>query len=169
MRVFAILALVALPQPAVAEAPHDGFVQDVAGCYAAAEGRDAAGACIGTGASACFDGAADGQTTFGMMSCLSAEADVWDRLLNEEYAAARARAEAADAEDRPHMEGYAVRAQQVRDAQRAWIAFRDANCAMEYGEYGAGSMRLIAGADCRLRMTAERTLDLRGYLRLGEG
>lgn len=164
MRTFALLALCALPFPALAEEPYDGFVQEVAACYAGAEGREAAEACIGTGASACFDAAEDGETTIGMMACLMAEADLWDGLLNVEYAAARTRAEVADDEDRPYQEGYAVRAQQVRDAQRAWITFRDANCAMEYGAYGGGSLRMIAGADCRLRMTAARTLDLRGYL-----
>jgi len=51
----------------------------------------------------------------------------------------------------------------LRDAQRAWIAYRDANCAMEYGLWGAGSMRQIAGADCQMRMTAERMLELRSY------
>src|SRR5690606_5118972 len=91
------------------------------------------------------------------------ERDVWDRLLNDQYAVARDSARRMDEADRDDFPEFAHRADQLRYAQRAWIAFRDANCAMEYGVWGAGSMRQIAGADCQLRMTAERTLELRLY------
>ena len=47
------------------------------------------------------------------------------------------------------------------EAQRAWIAFRDTACALDYAEWGSGSMRNIAWADCRMQMTAERTIELR--------
>lgn len=160
-RFLALFALIA--SPALAEEPYDSFSTGIADCVAAAEGREAGRACIGTGASACFDGAPDGQTTTGMMFCALAERDAWDRLLNEEYALARDAARAADEAEREHFPDFAHRAEQLRDAQRAWIAFRDANCAMEYGLWGAGSMRQIAGADCQMTMTAERTLDLRSY------
>jgi uncharacterized protein YecT (DUF1311 family) len=99
-----------------------------------------------------------------MMFCLLAERDLWDRLLNQEYAAARQRAQAADDAERPYHPEYAQRVTQLRDAQRAWIAFRDAECALQYGAWGAGSMRQIAGADCQMRLTAARTIDLGLYL-----
>ncbi len=149
--------------PALAEAPYDGFMAGIAPCYAAAAGREAAEACIGSGSGACMAGAPDGQTTVGMMFCLLAERDAWDRLLNAEYARARTAAAGADDAERPHFPEFARRAEQLLTAQRAWIAFRDAQCAMEYGVWGAGSMRQIAGADCQLRLTAGRTLDLRDY------
>jgi Uncharacterized protein conserved in bacteria len=160
-RCLPLLALIA--QPALAEAPYDGFAEGIPGCFAAADGIDEGRACIGTASSACFEGAPDGGTTVGMMFCLLAERDAWDRLLNAQYAEARATAQRMDDADRADFPEFAHRADQVRDAQRAWIAFRDANCAMEYGVWGAGSMRQIAGADCQLRMTAERTLDLQLY------
>lgn len=157
----AILAMI--PGPAMAEAPYDGFMGGISGCVEAAGGGEAARACVGTGASACFEGAPDGQTTVGMMFCLLAEAEAWDALLNAEYGRARRAAARADrAENQPD---FARRAEQLLTAERAWIAFRDANCAAEYGAWGGGSMRQIAGADCRLRMTAERTLELRAYRR----
>ncbi len=120
-------------------------------------------ACIGDAASFCMENQEGGQTTFGMMSCLLAERDVWDERLNKVYKEARAFAKAMDQSDMDLFPEYAVRDEQVLAAQRAWIAFRDANCAMEYGVWGAGSFRQIAGADCVMRMTAERTLDLIAY------
>lgn len=134
---------------------------------AACAARDAAAggpaSCIGDAASACMSGEADGETTVGMMFCQMGERDAWDVLLNAEYALARDFARALDAEDAEFFPEYAIRAEQLLAAQRAWIAFRDADCAMAYGLWGAGSMRQIAGASCQLQMTAERTLALRDY------
>lgn len=161
-----VLALTAtLPQPAMAEALHDSFMQGIAPCLAGAGDDTAARACIGSGAAACMAGAEDGETTFGMTACLSAEADAWDRLLNDHYASARLAAQDADAADRATAPAYAVRVARLRDAQRAWIAFRDANCALDHAAWGMGSMARIAFADCRLHMTAERTLELRAWRR----
>lgn len=131
----------------------------------AARGMEDGGpeSCIGDAASACMSGETDGETTVGMMFCQLGERDAWDVLLNAEYALARDFARSLDAQDLALFPEYAIRADQLLAAQRAWIAFRDANCAMEYGLWGAGSMRQIAGADCHLRMTAERSLALRDY------
>lgn len=150
--------------PALAESPAAPLQSAIPACFHAAEDEVAAHACVGTESAACMQ-TPDGQTTVGMMTCLLAENEVWDGLLNAEYAAARARAAEADAAEQASFPEFAVRAAQVRDAQRAWIAFRDANCAMEYGVWGAGSMRQIAGADCLLRMTSERTIELASYRR----
>ncbi|MFU8823102.1 lysozyme inhibitor LprI family protein [Yoonia sp.] len=119
--------------------------------------------CIGEAAGLCMSEEPDGETTFGMSSCLAGEAGAWDTLLNTEYAAARDFARAMDADDVDLFPEFAVRADQVQAAQRAWIAFRDANCAMQYGAWGAGSMRQIAGADCLMQMTAAQTFALRYY------
>jgi uncharacterized protein YecT (DUF1311 family) len=112
-------------------------------------------------ASACM-AQESGQTTLGMSSCLSAEADVWDGFPNAEHRATRTWMKAADVEEAVTFPEFAVRAEKLLEAQRAWIAFRDAECALDFAEWGAGSMRTIAHADCRMRMTAERTLALRG-------
>lgn len=159
-----VAGLLLLASPALAQINYAAFMAPVAACFSTAEDEPMARACIGTGARDCMENAEDGGTTVGMMACLLAERDLWDRLLNQEYAAARARAQAADDAERPYFPEYAVRVTQLRDAQRAWIAFRDAECAMEYGAWGAGSMRQIAGADCLLRLTAGRTLDLSRHL-----
>lgn len=159
-----VAALLLLANPALADTDYPAFMAPVAACYDSADDDPMARACIGIGARDCMENAPDGGTTVGMMFCLLAERDLWDRLLNDEYAAARQRAQGQDDAERPYHPEFAQRITQLRDAQRAWIAFRDANCTMEYGAWGAGSMRQIAGADCLLRMTAERTVDLTRYL-----
>ncbi|MEO6301332.1 MAG: lysozyme inhibitor LprI family protein [Paracoccaceae bacterium] len=51
----------------------------------------------------------------------------------------------------------------LRDAQRAWITFRDAACAAEGYSMHGGSAEPMAIYSCRARLTEERTTDL-GYL-----
>ncbi|WP_019955744.1 lysozyme inhibitor LprI family protein [Yoonia vestfoldensis] len=153
----ATLALILLPCAAIAQ---DDWLYApmVAACLSSGDA-----ACIGDAASMCMADERDGDTTVGMSGCLAGEAGAWDALLNAEYAAARDFARAMDAEEAEFFPEYAVRADQVQVAQRAWIAFRDANCAMQYGVWEAGSMRQIAGADCLLEMTAAQTFALRDY------
>lgn len=119
------------------------------------------GACIGALSDACQTGTAGGSTTLGITECAMRETAAWDVLLNEEYRAVRAGAKAADAAEAQHFPEFARRVISLRDAQRAWIAFRDAECALAYAEWGSGSMRGIAAAHCQLEMTAERTFTLR--------
>jgi uncharacterized protein YecT (DUF1311 family) len=108
-----------------------------------------------------MDSQEGGHSTLGMTACLNAEADVWDGFLNTEYWATQDWAKAADEEEAAQFPEFAVMAERLREAQRAWIAFRDAECALSYAEWGSGSMRNIAHADCRMQMTAERTIELR--------
>jgi uncharacterized protein YecT (DUF1311 family) len=96
-----------------------------------------------------------------MSRCAAAEAEGWDRMLNETWAElivlARRRAildEEVGAEP-ADLEGLLV------EAQRAWIAFRDADCAQEVAVWGDGSMRTVAGAWCGLERTAQRVFELR--------
>lgn len=157
----AALVLCLLGSPAFAtEHEVAAFGPILAACYEAASEPASRGACVGRMASVCME-QEGGQTTLGMSSCLSAEAEVWDDYLNAEYRATRDWMKAADAEEAGFFPEFAVRAEKLLEAQRAWIAFRDAECALDYAEWGAGSMRTIAYADCMLQMTAERTMELR--------
>jgi uncharacterized protein YecT (DUF1311 family) len=154
------MVILALLLPAAAMAQDDWlYAPMVASCYAAADGRETATACIGQAAGLCMADEADGETTQGMAACLAGEAQAWDQLLNSEYATARQVARQMDADDGV----FTQRADQVQVAQRAWIAFRDANCAMQAGLYGTGSLRVIAAADCQMQMTAAQTIALRDY------
>ena len=129
-------------------------------CYEETSGAEAKSQCIGAMSQVCMDDQDGGHTTLGMSSCLSAEGQVWDRFLNAEYKATMAWSAAADEDEAEYFPEFAKRVEHLRSAQRAWIAFRDAECALEYAQWGSGSMRTIAGTDCLMRMTAERTIKL---------
>lgn len=46
-------------------------------------------------------------------------------------------------------------------SQRAWLAFRDAECAIEGGEFAGGSLQSMAESQCRARLTNDRAAQLR--------
>jgi uncharacterized protein YecT (DUF1311 family) len=122
---------------------------------------DAAQACIGAFAKECMAASPQGETTVGMTACTLAEADAWDQVLNELFgelvAGARGFAD-RDAQagvPAPDLEAL------LRTAQRAWMAFRDADCAEEVAVWGEGTMRQVAGANCTLARTAQRVIELR--------
>ncbi len=130
-------------------------------CLKAAEKATELRACLGTMSTTCMDSQDGGHSTLGMTSCLNAEAKVWDTFLNAEYKATRAFAKAMDADEAEYFPQFARRAETLLAAQRAWIAFRDAECDRAYADWGSGSMRNIAWADCQMQMTADRAIDLR--------
>jgi uncharacterized protein YecT (DUF1311 family) len=154
-----LLALAVLAAPALAAAQDDeAALALVRSCLAAAETRADAAACRGAWARDCAAG--EGATTLGIVACTTAETAAWDRLLDEAYAElvllSRRRAlldeEAGLAP--PPLEDM------LREAQRAWIAFRDADCEQEYAIWGEGSQRQVAGAVCLMDRTATRVLEL---------
>lgn len=155
------LALVLVALPAAAQERETALYGPLlTQCYEAAADWDSREECIGRLSQACMSGEEDGESTHGMARCIRAETEAWDRLLNAEYRATMDWAKEADADEREYSPEYANRAETLRDAQRAWIAFRDAQCAFDYAQWGSGSMRLIVGAACFMEMTAQRTLEL---------
>ncbi len=96
----------------------------------------------------CMD-SPDGQSTAGMIACADAELKIQDTRLNAAY-----RKALADLNPRQKAK--------LQAAQRAWIAFRDAECA-SYQDDDWGSLSTINAADCVLHMTVQRTIDLEGY------
>jgi len=62
----------------------------------------------------------------------------------------------ANADERPSYENT------LRDAQRFWLAFRDAQCAWEGYEARGGSMETMIYETCRSTLTRQRTDQLRG-------
>ncbi len=53
--------------------------------------------------------------------------------------------------------------EKLRKAQRAWIAFRDANCVYEGHEFVGGAGANQSQAACLARMTIDRNDDLESY------
>ncbi len=46
------------------------------------------------------------------------------------------------------------------ESQRAWLSFRDKQCVIEGGQYAGGSMQPMVRAQCLMRLTRERTVQL---------
>jgi uncharacterized protein YecT (DUF1311 family) len=154
------LTMLALAAPAAAQYA-DAAADRLRSCLGAAENRAGETACIGDYAQECSATVEEGETTAGMSRCAAAEAEGWDRMLNETWAElivlARRRAILDEEAGEPaaDLEGLLV------EAQRAWIAFRDADCAQETAVWGTGSMRTVAGAWCQLERSAQRVFELR--------
>ncbi len=130
--------------------------QQVLECFRAAPLDAAPPACIGDAAAAC-QRLPGGETTLGAAECLNAEAGVWDDVLNAEY---------RDAMARICDHGGAALAEQLRDAQRVWIAFRDTECGLRDGIWAGGTIRVIIAGNRVLRETTERALELRDLGRI---
>lgn len=84
--------------------------------------------------------------TFEMIDCISAEYQYQDTLLNAAY--------------KKLMRNLSTdRQKALKEAQKAWIKFRDSNCDFYYDPDG-GSMARITSNDCLMSMTAERAKEL---------
>jgi uncharacterized protein YecT (DUF1311 family) len=57
---------------------------------------------------------------------------------------------------------------QLVSAQKAWIAFRDAECAFATSDNAGGSIYPMVYAGCQTRLTKTRTNDLRLYLKCAD-
>ncbi|MFA8385286.1 MAG: lysozyme inhibitor LprI family protein [Pelagibaca sp.] len=113
--------------------------------------------CLGEASGACQE-QPGGSTTIGISECIQAETEMWDVILNEEYNWTQM---ANDTADEQGLSEVLDRSDALREAQRAWIAFRDADCTARYAMWQDGSIRTIVGANCHLTMTAQRALELR--------
>jgi uncharacterized protein YecT (DUF1311 family) len=92
----------------------------------------------------------EGQTTYGMVECIGVEIQIQDARLNRAYQAAIGRLE------RPRQKAA------LQKAQRAWIAFRDADCA-SYLDQDWGSMARVEAQQCVLDRTRERADELQRF------
>jgi uncharacterized protein YecT (DUF1311 family) len=154
MRRAILIAAVALaPLPALADPAADAeVIERCLGPTGSMEAPDG-NACIGVIAQPCQQ-LPGGETTVGIATCLTQERDAWDVLLNRYYKQLR------QTEQEPARGT-------LRDAQRAWIAWRDADCRFAYEQFLGGSMRQITGAACQRDRTAERVLHLRSFMTFG--
>lgn len=145
MKVLVILAM--LCASGVAAQQVDGGA--VRSCFANTPTGVTAPGCLGAASNLCQDQGFD--TTQGIAGCIQAETVVWDDLLNTEYKSTRAFLGSQD----PALQD------SLLEAQRAWIGFRDAECALDYARWQGGSIRSIVFANCMMTMTPRRTLELR--------
>lgn len=90
-------------------------------------------------------------TQLDMNACAYYDFQAADLVLNEAYAVAMARA-------KNYENGADVA---LRDAQRAWIPYRDAACIAEGQLYNGGSIRPLIEYACMATLTERRTQDMR--------
>ncbi|MEL6750820.1 MAG: lysozyme inhibitor LprI family protein [Pseudomonadota bacterium] len=84
--------------------------------------------------------------------CSGREYEEVDALLNEQWKRTRS-ALAADAEQ----------SAMLRDAQRAWITFRDAHCTALTNPNAGGTIRPLIQNTCLTDLTRQRTEQLRAF------
>jgi len=101
--------------------------------------------------SQCMDNAS---STLAMSSCIQAETQLQDQRLNRVYKQLTAKLESAPQKS-------------LRDVQRQWIAYRDANCKFHVQASG-GTMAQLEGGLCKLDMTRERAAELERVLSPGQ-
>jgi uncharacterized protein YecT (DUF1311 family) len=104
--------------------------------------------CIGIVADPCPN--APGANTFTIVACHMREQKIWDGYLNQWY---------GEAEKRLADEPAALTA--LTDAERAWIAFRDAKCGYWEKRYAGGTFASVVTGDCMRVETGRRALELR--------
>jgi uncharacterized protein YecT (DUF1311 family) len=88
-------------------------------------------------------------TTYDTNMCLSKVEEKVDKELNTVYERALKRWH----DDPENAE--------LRDAERTWIAYRDATCKAESGLYRGGTIMPSVGSRCILRVTRQRIADLK--------
>jgi uncharacterized protein YecT (DUF1311 family) len=107
---------------------------------------------------------ADPQTQHDMNRCAALDFERADAALNALWPDAIAYVRARD--ESPPLEGDRGPSGEIRlrEAQRAWILFRDAHCAVEAYEMRGGSAEPLLYNGCRARITEARTRQLRALI-----
>lgn len=100
----------------------------------------------------------DPQSQMEMTYCASIDYEAADADLNALWPSIVAAAKASDEYVAEQVEGTGVPTtlEALRNAQRAWIKFRDAQCEYEAYEVFGGTMQPMVGSLCLARLTRER-------------
>jgi uncharacterized protein YecT (DUF1311 family) len=106
---------------------------------------------------------ADPQAQSEMNACAAIDFERADAELDAEYRRAIDHARANDREESGRMEGDDRPGEEasLREAQRAWLAYRDAHCRLQGYEARGGSMEPMLYAGCRTGLTRARSAQLR--------
>jgi len=92
-----------------------------------------------------------------MTMCQKAAADVADAEMSWTWVKVKAKMQAADRAEAGNVAALLA-------SQRAWLAFRDAECRIESYEWRGGSMQAYTENQCLTEVTKARTRQLRGML-----
>lgn len=111
----------------------------------------------------------DPQNQHDMNACAGIDFERADAELNAVWREAIADARAGDAEIDRRYDQRPTAEDKLREAQRAWIVFRDAHCTVDaYAGARGGSMEPMLYQGCRAQLTRERIGQLRGPAETGE-
>jgi uncharacterized protein YecT (DUF1311 family) len=111
----------------------------------------------------------DPQSNLEMKFCAEREWKRADAELNAIFAKALADANQHNAMRRqPGYDKMPDSVAMLKEAQRAWVTFRDANCAYHYQVYYGGSHAGLAYLLCKADMTKTRVKELRALMNGGE-
>ncbi len=133
-------------------------------CIADRGHEGAAEQCIGESANLCMERTDGGQSTAGMVACMGAELEAWDKRLNTAYAELMAREKAEDKEMADLGSAAPKQSPALLDMQRKWIAYRDARCDYIGAQWGGGSGTGPAVQGCHMVMTGKQALFLQQML-----
>lgn len=100
---------------------------------------------------------ADAMTQQAINACIAAEFEAADTDLNAAYRSARAFMHSRDA---AHSAKSTEAEVALRDAQRAWISYRDQACFAESFLMKGGSAEAMVVLGCKARLTQQRAQDL---------
>jgi len=93
-------------------------------------------------------------------ACLHDEYEWWDVQLNQAYQGLMKEAKQADAVEK----NWVFRdVDSLRQMQRAWLGYRDANCHFSYMRFGGGTAGPTVEAECLLLLTGRQTLFLTSF------
>ena len=111
-----------------------------------AAGKDGL-SCIGKLANPCLE-RPENASTIAMYECIRKETVLWDNMLNAEYKQLRGLLES----ERKRIA--------LRDVQRLWIKYRDADCGLARVFYDGGTISTPIAANCVLYKTARRAIEI---------
>lgn len=120
--------------------------------------------CVGTAAARCEVTPPRHQTTLDIAECRSAEAALWNEIVEAQYREWIRNFEKEDSQRAGP--GWISVEGALRQSQEAWQGFRDADCHLLYVVHQRGSIRNPASAVCMLNATAKRAFQLRDLGRI---
>jgi uncharacterized protein YecT (DUF1311 family) len=121
---------------------------------------------------------------WGMAGCLAAQAPAWaaspdcadpqsqmalDQCALQDFKAADANLGATYRQVMARLKGNPDQAKLLVHAQRAWLAFRDADCAFQGSGVAGGSAYPMIVTQCRTLLTTQRTGEIKSWLNCQEG
>ena len=150
---FMLLLLMAAPVRGQDDEPTAAERKTIADCLDKNSGDElkAMSACIGLIADPCPD--MPGANTMTIVVCQIRERKIWDDYLNDWYDESLKRLA-----DEPNA------AAALKEAERAWIQFRDAKCGYWEKRYEGGTFASVAAGNCMRETTGQRAIEMRTIL-----